>query len=52
MATDPSVMHSVSLLFQYLMYGLGSVAAVSVIGLAVWAKVKLLQGIIANAGKT
>lgn len=39
------------MLFQYAMYGLGSIAAVSVIGLAVWAKVMLLRGIIANVGK-
>ncbi len=51
MPTDVSVLNIVSLVFQYIMYGLSSIAAVSVIGLAVWAKVMLLRGIIANAGK-
>ena len=52
MATAPSILHSALVLFQYTIYGLGGIAAISVVGLAVWAKVKLLQGIITNAGKT
>lgn len=51
MATIPSIQHSALMLFQYGIYALGSIAGVCIIGLAVWAKVKLLQGILGNVRK-